>query len=319
MSQENVISVENIIKNYGQFRAVDHVSFEVYRGEIFAMLGPNGAGKSTTIRMILDLLRPDSGSIKILGQPIDESVKDRIGYLPEERGLYSNVKVIDVMSYLGTLKGMSSKDARSRSLDLLEQLDLRDKAEQKVKEFSKGMQQKVQFAVTILHRPDIIIVDEPFSGLDPVNTRVIKDMILNLRDEGTAVIMSAHQMYQVENMADRLMMINRGQRMLYGPVDDVRNQYAQHAVVVTGQGDWQSLPGVTHVEQDHNTRNGHILHLKPDVTSDDVMAAIADSPDHRTERFEIAVPSLNDIFIDVAGERPEDIEREHEQREVARA
>lgn len=318
MTHETVITVENVSKSFGTVRAVDNMSFEVRRDEVFAMLGPNGAGKSTTIRMILDILRPDSGSIRVLGQPINDSTKDRIGYLPEERGLYRDVKVIDMMIYLGTLKGMSAQDARRKAMSLLERLDLADKAESKVKEYSKGMQQKVQFAVTIMHEPEMIIVDEPFSGLDPVNTRLIKDMILELRDQGVGIVMSTHQMYQVEEMADRLLMINRGQPALYGPVDEVRNQYALHAVVVEGQGDFSRLPGVTRVEPDQNRRGATLVYMDDRTTANELLASIATSPDVTVERFELAVPSLNDIFIAVAGETPEEAEaaRTQEQRQV---
>ncbi|RMG76829.1 MAG: ATP-binding cassette domain-containing protein [Chloroflexi bacterium] len=312
---EQSISVQNITKNYGSFRAVDQLTFDVYRGEIFAMLGPNGAGKSTTIRMILDILRPDSGKILVLGQHIDDEVKNRIGYLPEERGLYRDVKVIDMMTYLGTLKGMSRQAAHKRSMALLEQLELAENANSKVKELSKGMQQKVQFAVTILHDPELIIVDEPFSGLDPVNTQLIKAMLLNLKDQGVSVVMSTHQMYQVEEMADRLLMINRGKQALYGAVDEVRRKYALHAIVVEGQGEWQTLPGVDYIKKENNSRNGQILYLKPDATPDAVLAAIAQSPNHHITRFEMAIPSLNDIFIQVAGERFEDVEAEYAQKE----
>jgi ABC-2 type transport system ATP-binding protein len=302
MGQTNTIHVENISKLFGDFRAVDDLSFEVFAGEIFAMLGPNGAGKSTTIRMILDILKPDTGSIQVLGAPITNQAKDRIGYLPEERGLYRSVKVIDMMVYLGTLKGMSKNAAQERSMALLEQLELTDHANSKVSELSKGMQQKVQFAVTVLHNPDLIIVDEPFSGLDPVNTLVIKDLLLQMRDRGTAIVMSTHQMYQVEELADRLLMINRGKQALYGNVDDVRQKHALHAIVVEGTGEWARLPGVVKAENDSNSRDGFLLHLEETTSPDDVLEVIARSPDYHVDRFELAVPSLNDIFIMVVGE-----------------
>jgi ABC-2 type transport system ATP-binding protein len=296
-----------VTKTFGTFRAVDDVSFDVYGGEIFAMLGPNGAGKSTTIRMILDILKPDNGDIRILGAPLNDAAKDKIGYLPEERGMYRGVKVVEMMTYLGTLKGMTRRDAERRSTELLEQLELGANAGSKVSELSKGMQQKVQFAVTILHDPEIIIIDEPFSGLDPVNTLVIKELILERKNNGAAVVMSTHQMHQVEEMADRLMMINHGKQALYGTVDEVRRQYALHAVVVEGQGDFASLPGVTQAEKERNSRNGAlVLHMDEQTTANDLLGAIAANPDVTVERFQLAVPSLNDIFIAVAGERISD-------------
>jgi ABC-2 type transport system ATP-binding protein len=295
------VTVERVSKSFGTFKAVDDISFEVHRGEIFAMLGPNGAGKSTTMRMILDILKPDSGKIEVLGGPLNDRSKDRIGYLPEERGLYRNVKVVDMMAYLGELKGMSGSKARARAMELLTFLGLADVAKKKVNELSKGMQQKVQFAVTVIHEPDMIIVDEPFSGLDPVNTLVVKELVLNLRNRGTAVIMSTHQMSQVEEMADRLLMINRGHQALYGDVDEVRRRYASHAVIVEGTGDWKGLPGVAEVHEINNGRQGVKLFMKDNVTANDLLSQIAASSGHDIDRFELAVPSLTDIFIQVAG------------------
>jgi ABC-2 type transport system ATP-binding protein len=293
------IAVENISKSYGDFQAVKNLSFEVYQGELFALLGPNGSGKTTTIRMILDILKPDSGKIAVMGGPLTDETKDRIGYLPEERGLYRNVPVIEMMTYLGSLKGMSQSAAKKRGLALLEQLGLGASAKQKVSELSKGMQQKVQFAVTILHEPQLIIIDEPFSGLDPVNSLVIKDLLLDLKKQGVAIVMSTHQMYQVEEMAERLLMIYQGELQLYGPVEEIRNRYAIHAIIVEGRGDWNQLPGVARVEMGENGRGGSVLHLQPEATADSVLAAMASAPDMHIQRFELAVPSLNDIFIAV--------------------
>ncbi len=299
MNLDSAISVEQISKSYGNFRAVDNLSFDVHRGEIFAMLGPNGAGKSTTMRMILDILKPDTGQIAVLGGSLTESTKDRIGYLPEERGLYRNVRVIEMMVYLGTLKGMSRSDAQNGSLELLERLGMADQAKKKVSELSKGMQQKIQFAVTVLHKPDLIIIDEPFSGLDPVNSLVLKDLLFDFKNRGGTIVMSTHQMTQVEEMCDRLLMISRGQQKLYGAVEDIRQQYALHAVIVEGQGQWSDLPGVSKVEPLQNGRKAVLLHLDPQATADNILAAIAASPHTHIERFEMAVPNLNDIFIRV--------------------
>jgi ABC-2 type transport system ATP-binding protein len=299
MSQPVAIAVEGISKSYGSFRAVDQLTFQVFKGEIFAMLGPNGAGKSTTIRMILDILKPDSGRIAVLGGTLTQSIKDRIGYLPEERGLYRGVPVIEMMIYLGTLKGMSASAARTRAMDYLRRLELDEHAKKKVSELSKGMQQKVQFAVTVMHDPELIIIDEPFSGLDPVNTLVVQDLLVDFKKRGGAVVMSTHQMHQVEELADRLLMISRGQQKLYGEVDAVRAQYALPAVIVEGQGDWIKLAGVERVEHSDNGRSGDTLYLKTGTTPDDVLGEIAARPDMRIRRFELAVPRLNDIFIQV--------------------
>jgi len=293
------IVVEHISKQYGDFRAVNDLTFEVFDGEIFAMLGPNGAGKSTTIRMILDILKPDTGSIAVLGSPLTDATKDRIGYLPEERGLYRSVPVLEMMVYLGTLKGLSTAEAKKRATGYLERLDLAEHAKKKVSELSKGMQQKVQFAVTVLHDPDLIIIDEPFSGLDPVNTMIIKDLLLEFVKRGKAVVMSTHQMQQIEEMADRLLMINRGEQKLYGTVDAVRAQYALPAVRVEGEGDWSRLAGVERVEASENGKVSALLYLKPGVTPESVLGEIARRDDMRIRSFELAVPSLNDIFVQV--------------------
>ena len=288
-----------ITKKYGDFTAVDDLTFDVQCGEIFAMLGPNGAGKTTTLRMILDILKPDTGGIDVLGAPISDRTKERIGYMPEERGLYRNVPVLDVLVYLGQLKGMSRANARQRALALLDRADLTANVKSKVSELSKGMQQKVQVIATVIHRPDLVIIDEPFSAL-PVNTQLIKDLLYEMNREGVTIVMSTHQMHQIEEMADRLLMIDHGRRVLYGDVHDVRQRFAKNAVIVEGEGDWAALPGVEWVEQGENGR-GVVLHLAPQVTPDSVMEAMAVGAAYHVCRFELAVPSLNEIFIEVAG------------------
>ncbi len=299
-TSDHAIFVQGITKRFGDFTAVDHVNFEVRRGEIFSLLGPNGAGKTTIIRMVLDILRPDDGQIQVLGGVLTDATKDRIGYLPEERGLYKNVKVLEMLIYLGQLKGMSAHDARVRALDLLEHFGLSDNVKSKISQLSKGMQQKVQIIATILHKPELLIIDEPFSGLDPLNTQVIQDLLFEMKAEGVTIVMSTHQMHQVEEMADRLLMINKGQRVLYGPVKEVRQTYAQNAVIVEGEGNWTSVPGVKEVQAG---RNGHEakLMLAPGFTPDDVMQILASRQDYTVRRFELAVPSLNEIFIQVVG------------------
>jgi ABC-2 type transport system ATP-binding protein len=277
------------------------MSFTVERGEIFAMIGPNGAGKSTTIRMILDILKPDKGTIAVLGGNLNEERKNKIGYLPEERGLYKNVPVLQMLTYLGQLKGMSKSDAQQRGKSLLEQLDLGDHLKSKITALSKGMAQKVQFIATILHRPELIIIDEPFSGLDPINTQILKDLLYDTaQQDGTAIVMSTHQMQQLQEMANRMLMIAKGRRILYGNVEDVRRQYAQNAVIVVGKGDWASLAGVLRVE--NGSRKGHeaVLYLDEQTRPDHIMQAIAVG-DYQVDRFEIAIPSLEEVFIRAAG------------------
>lgn len=300
----NTIEMHDVSKRYGAHLAVDHLDFDVQRGEIFSLLGPNGAGKTTSIRMILDIIKPDSGTIQVLGAPFTEATKARIGYLPEERGLYKGVRLVELLAYLGTLKGMSSADANKRANVLLDQVGLADSKKSKLSELSKGMSQKVQFVATILHRPELIIIDEPFSGLDPVNTEMIKGMLFQLRNDGTTIVMSLHEMHQIEQMADRLLMMNHGQRVLYGSVDQVRQQYAENAVIVSGQGDWARLAGVASaVPVDPAGRHTKLM-LADGTTPEQIMRLMADTPGYQVRSFELAVPSLNDIFLRVAGVRP---------------
>jgi len=299
-SNDCAISVQNVTKRYGSFTAVSDLTFEVRPGEIFAMLGPNGAGKTTTLRMILDILKPDTGSITVFGGPLTDAAKDRIGYLPEERGLYRDVPVLDVLTYLAQLKGVPHAEAQRRAIAMLKQVGLEANIKSKVSELSKGMQQKVQIIATVLHRPDLVIIDEPFAGLDPVNTQMIKDMLYDMNRQGVTIVMSTHQMNHVEEMADRLLMIDHGHRVLYGTVQEVRERFAENAVVVEGTGDWAALPGVRSVEVSETGREV-VLHLGDGATPTAIMQALAANPAYQVRRFELAVPSLTQIFIQVAG------------------
>ncbi|MBN1315913.1 MAG: ATP-binding cassette domain-containing protein [Anaerolineales bacterium] len=294
------LAVSNVNKNFEKTHAVVDLSFEVRPGEIFAMLGPNGAGKTTMIRMALDILRPDSGRIEVLGSSINQAIKDRIGYLPEERGLYRDMVTSDCLAYLGMLKGMDRKKAKTSAVELLNRVGLEDVVNNKVSTLSRGMQQKAQFVATIIHDPDLIIVDEPFSGLDPVNTLVIKEVLYDLKEQGKTIIMSTHMMHQVEEMADRMLMIDKGSRVLYGRVEEIRQNYAAHAVYVRGQGDWRSIPGVDHTKYDKDEK-ADLVTLQEGVSADDFLRSAAARQDVRIDRFEVALPSLDDIFIQVAG------------------
>ena len=291
-----VVDVRQVSKRFGGTQAVDNVSFDLHGGEIFGLLGPNGAGKTTTIRMILDLFRPDQGTISVFGAPLSEEAKRRIGYLPEERGLYKNVAVDECLTYLTTLKGIERGEAQRRAKAYLERVGLAEVAKKKVKELSKGMQQKVQLGVALLHEPDLLIIDEPFYGLDPVNTRLVKDMLREMREQGSAIVMSTHQMDRVEELCQRMCMFNQGRVVLYGEVNEVRRRWAPNAVVVQGTGDFASVPGIVRSE----SLDGAVeLWLDELATPQSVLQALASRPDVLIERFEIARPSLDDIFIAV--------------------
>ncbi|MCC6602194.1 MAG: ATP-binding cassette domain-containing protein [Anaerolineae bacterium] len=293
------VILENVSKRFGQTQAADHVSFHVEPGEIFGLLGPNGAGKTTTIRMMLDIIRPDTGRVAIFGDAMTEEKKNRIGYLPEERGLYADQKLIDVILYLASLKGLDKKTAAANAETYLKQLDLWTHRDKKMSTLSRGMHQKAQFIVTVLHDPDLIIVDEPFSGLDPVNTELIRQMLLDLRDKGKAIIMSTHQMHQVEAMCDRIVLIHRGRVVLEGAVAAVRRQFAGNTVEIGGSGPFEQLSQVQLVEHHNNTWQ---LSLADGVTPNDLLRELAKNEDIYIEHFSLAMPSLNEIFIRIVGE-----------------
>lgn len=296
---EAIAAVSHLAKSFGAFRAVTDVSFEVYPGEIFGLLGPNGAGKTTSIRMMLDIFRVDSGTISIFGGPMTEEKKNRIGYLPEDRGLYQDLKLAPTLTYLASLKGVSESEAGARLDRWLRRLDLYDHRDKKIQELSKGMQQKAQIITALIHDPDLIVIDEPFSGLDPVNTRLVKEIIEEQREAGKAIIMSTHQMYQVEALCSRIVLINRGNTVLYGPVDDIKREFAGNAITLEGQGDFTHLPGVLEARR-HN--GAWHLALATGTSPQDVFQALAAQSDVKIERFEIAEPSLDDIFINVVKE-----------------
>ena len=205
----HTVTVSKISKSFNNALVVDNISFDVRQGEIFGLIGPNGAGKTTTIRMIMDIIKPDSGEICILGERLSAITKKRIGYLPEERGLYRKLRVIDSLIYLASLKGITSYSARNRAEELLKRIDMLPHKNKKIEELSRGMGQFIQFLVTIIHDPQLVILDEPFAGLDPVNTEVLKEIILELRNKGKAIILSTHRMNEVEELCDRIFMINR--------------------------------------------------------------------------------------------------------------
>jgi ABC-2 type transport system ATP-binding protein len=290
------ISVAGLKKRFGAAEAVREVSFDVKRGEIFGLLGPNGAGKTTTIRMILDIFKPDQGQVSVLGGAMTDAKKDRIGYLPEERGLYKDVTVENGVLYLAELKGISRAKARTRADVFFEQLDLTAHKKKKIQDLSKGMQQKVQVITTLIHQPELIIIDEPFSGLDPVNTRLIQDLLLAQRAQGTTIVMSTHQMYQVEEMCDRLVLINQGRSVLYGAVDDIRRSYAGNAVRVVVRG---ALPTLTGVRNSTQKGNAHVLQLEPGVVPQAILRQLADMPGVMVESFDLALPTMDDIFVRV--------------------
>ncbi len=301
MSQA-AIRVEHLSKSFGAVRAVRDLSLVVQHGEIFGLLGSNGAGKTTTIRMILDLIKPDAGEISVLGGPMSEQTKARIGYLPEERGLYRDMKAWDTLLFLAQLKGLSMAEARRRAERYLREVDLWDARDLKVEAYSRGMGQKLQFVAAALHEPDLVIIDEPFSGLDPINTQVIKQLVYRMRDQGAAVVMSTHQMHQVEEMCQRIMLVDKGTAMLHGELGEIRERFSTNTVEVTLQGEIESVPGVQRLER---RDGGYRMQLAPGTAPEDVLRALVNLPDVRVQRFERVQTSLEEIFVQVVGHRVE--------------
>lgn len=294
----HVVEIQHVAKSFGPVQAVADVSFEVDRGEIFGLLGPNGAGKTTTIRLLLDIFKPDRGVVSILNGPMDDSKNDLIGYMPEERGLYQDTPLERCLIYLSTLKGLSTAEAQSRLTPYLERFDLTKHKNKKVKELSKGMQQKAQIINTILHKPELVIIDEPFAALDPLNTQLVKDVIRELRDQGTAILMSTHQMHQVEELCDRIVLIDEGRDVLYGPLDYIRRRFSGHAVLVRATGELPHIEGVEDTTRHNNTLKLALASgVSPQKVLQDLMAN-----DVTIEKFEIAVPTLDEIFIRVVKE-----------------
>jgi ABC-2 type transport system ATP-binding protein len=290
------IIVDHIYKSFGTQKAVNDVSFEVQPGEIFGLLGPNGAGKTTAIRIILDIFKPDSGHVEIMGGKMDEQKKNRIGYLPEERGLYQEIPLERCLVYLATLKGMDTATAQKRINEYLTRFDLIDAKKKKVKELSKGMQQKAQLITTLVHNPEIIIIDEPFSALDPVNTQMVKDLLREQREKGKTIIMCTHQMHQVEELCDRLVLIDQGKALLYGTLSDVRKKFAKPSVLVTTPDTLPtSIRGVGAIEQ---VNGDHLLHLINGTEPNEVLKTLVEK-NITLEKFEIALPTLDEIFIEV--------------------
>jgi ABC-2 type transport system ATP-binding protein len=291
----NQVEVSHISKSFGNIEAVRDVNFVVEKGEIFGLLGPNGAGKTTIIRVMLDIFKPERGTVSILGGPMTEAKKDLIGYMPEERGLYQDIPLDRCLVYLGTLKGLSANDAQSRLQVYLDRFDLLPHKKKKVKELSKGMQQKAQIIAAILHEPDLIIIDEPFTSLDPINTQLVKDLMGELHEQGVTLIMSTHQMHQVEELCDRILLINEGKNVLYGNLESIRREHAGNAVMVRVPGE---IPKLSSVESMVSHNSATKLILNEGSNPQDVLADLV-AQDVSIEKFEIALPTLDEIFIKV--------------------
>ena len=293
------ISLRRLVKTFGSHRAVDRLSLEVPTGSIFGLLGRNGAGKTTTLRMIMDILRPDEGEVRVMGRPMSGETKDRIGYLPEERGLYPKMKVIEMLEFQGLIKGLARSDTRQRASDWLDRLELGEWKQRKVEELSKGMQQKVQLAAALLARPDLLVLDEPFSGMDPINQNLFKDLILELNRSGTTVILSTHVMHSAEQLCHEIAVIDHGRVVLAGPLASIRERFGKNSVQLEFDGDGSFLKGLPGVVQVDDYGQYVEIGLEPGAQPQQLLEAATQRL--RVRRFEVMVPTLHNIFLQEVG------------------
>ena len=284
-----------IWKRFGDRDVVQDVSFSVEAGEVLGVVGPNGAGKTTMMRMLLDIIQPDQGDVLLFGEPFDHAHRAMLGYLPEERGLYRDLRVRETLEYLGALKGMRRSEARSRSEELLERLGMTEHRDKKIKELSKGLGQLIQLAATFLHRPRLLVLDEPFSGLDPVNLRLVKEVLAEQQEQGVAIMLSTHQMNEVEELCSRVLMINAGRVVLYGNLAELREGFGGRSIIVESTSLPDGLPGVDKVNDYGHYRE---LVMSEGTESKTVFQALAEAGVD-VQRFEVAGLPLEDIFIRV--------------------
>ena len=295
------VEVSHIIKSFADKVVVNDLSFSVSQGEILGLIGPNGAGKTTTIRMMMDIIKPDSGDVTILGEKLSEATKNKLGYLPEERGLYRKLGVLDSIIYLASLKGVDARSAEERADELLNQTGMLPHKRKKIEELSRGMGQIIQFIVSIIHDPELVVLDEPFAGLDPVNAELLRGMLFNLRSQGKALILSTHQMNEIEELCDRILMINHGRSVLYGNLTKIKSKYRSNSVLLEFVGELGEVPGVT----EKRTHKGYVeLVLDGNTTPQQVLERLV-TAGITVNRFEIATPPLNEIFLKVVGEAHE--------------
>ena len=295
----DALILTEITKRFGKFTAVDGFSLRVPAGDVLGFLGPNGAGKTTTIRMVMSIVYPDSGEVSVLGRPRAADVKDRIGYLPEERGLYRKMTVMETLRYFGRLKGLRGRTLRTRAQEYLERVGLQDWQRKRVEALSKGMSQKLQFISAILHEPELVILDEPFSGLDPLNVDMLERLISGLRAVGTTVIFSTHQMNQAERLCDRIVLINRGRKVIDGTVNDVRARFATRIAIIDGDGDLGALAKLDGVAAAQITAGHARLELAEHVDPNTILKQAMQSA--RILHFEIQRPNLQEIFVKLVG------------------
>ena len=290
------LELRNVSKSYDKFVAVDNLSLEIEKASVFGLLGPNGAGKTSSLRMMMGITLPDSGEVIVFGEKFKREHLDRIGYLPEERGLYKKMKLIEQVIFLGQLKGVPEAEARRRAQKWFERLELTSWMDKKVEELSKGMQQKVQFIAGILHDPEFVVLDEPFSGLDPANADVLKDIFLELRNAGKTILFSTHRMDQVEKLCDSICLVDHGRAVLSGELREVKKRFGRNSVQIEYEGNGDFLENSPLVQAVHNFGKYSEVSLTPGADPQELLKAMATRV--RINRFELAEPSLEKIFID---------------------
>jgi len=299
MINNAVLTTRKLVKEFDGVRAVNELDLEIPAGSIFGLLGPNGSGKTTTIRTCMGVYVPDGGSVALLGNDDPLAVRDRVGYLPEERGLYPKMQVGEQLAFLGAIRGLSQPEATRRARKWLDRLDLGDRGKSATEEFSKGMQQKVQFAASVIHEPEVVILDEPFTGLDPVNTRLLKELILEQRDRGCTVILSTHRMEQVEAMCEEIALIHRGELVLRGGVNEIRAQSGSNTLAIEYEGPpgaLDDLPGITQV---HDSGRSARLQMVPGADTQQIVRTLLDRV--QLHAFSTEQPSIEEIFLDHVG------------------
>lgn len=297
--RDEIITINNFSKSFGTRKVIKDLSFNVKQGEIFAFLGPNGSGKTTTIRALLDIYKPDEGELLINGKRYSSDNSNILGYMPEERGMYLNSSVIEILTYFAELKGLSSKDAKIEGFKYLDRVDLTDKANTKINKLSSGQQQKIQLGITLVNKPKLLILDEPTKGLDPINRNFLMEILLEMnKQEGTTILFSTHQLEEVEKIADRLVMIKDGERKLYGEVNDVKSQYGNNIIRINYKG---KLPENTKLYT-YSSEN-YYAEIVPQegVTTAEILKFLMDSK-LEISKFEVGAPSLTEIFIKVINE-----------------
>jgi ABC-2 type transport system ATP-binding protein len=293
-----VVELLEVTKAYESKVAVNHLNLSIDAGQMFGLLGPNGAGKTSSIRMIMGITIPDSGSVRLFGKPFERKSLERVGYLPEERGLYKKMKVIDQLVFFGCLHGLTADEARKRAIDWARRMEIDESLNKKTEELSKGMQQKIQFIASLLHDPDLIIMDEPFSGLDPVNAVLVERTLLELKDQGKAIVFSTHRMDQVEKLCDTICLIDNGRAVLAGKVREIKAGYERNRIIVEFEGSAEFLKSDQILEAENYS--GHAaIRLKEHGDAQKLLreaTAIA-----KIYRFELVEPSLEEIFIQTVG------------------